>query len=299
MSLYSKIIDLQKLRRAWEKVKSNKPAAGIDEVTWEMFDQNVTAELKKLNAELLDHTYACLPVKIVKLYKNGKERPIALYSMRDKAVQQSAAEELTKIYDPMFSSGTIAYRPGKSALSAVDLVEKQILQNHYSHALKLDIVRYFENIQWSILKQKLVGKIAGSDEIDLIRKLAMTVSLDHEGNLCEKNVGIYQGSSLSPVLSNVYLMDFDRWLYSRSDFFIRYSDDILILGSSEERLKALLSEIQAQIESLGLTLSEEKSELVSLDQGITFLEYSFNSHGKTIAEKAQRQLSESWKWYGS
>jgi group II intron reverse transcriptase/maturase len=240
----------------------------------------------------MDHTYTCLPVKTVKLYKDGKERPIALFSMRDKVVQQSAAEELTKLFDPLFSRGTIAYRPGKSALNAVDLIERQIVQNHYSHALKLDIVRYFEHIQWNLLKQKLMIKVTGSDEIELIRRLTMAQSLDHEGNLCEKNIGLYQGSSLSPVLSNVYLMDFDSWLHSRSDFFIRYSDDILVLGNSEESLKDLLAEIQVQMEGLGLILSEEKSELVSLDKGITFLGYSFNSHGKAITEKAQRQLSE-------
>lgn len=69
MGLYSKIIDLQKLGQAWERVKRNKPAAGVDHVTYEMFDSTCKEELKQLNIELAEHRYKSLPVKLSNLYK--------------------------------------------------------------------------------------------------------------------------------------------------------------------------------------------------------------------------------------
>lgn len=69
MSLYSKITDLQKLGMAWEKVKKNKPACGIDNVTYESFDKNKKQELKQLCIELHEHTYQVLPVRKIVIYK--------------------------------------------------------------------------------------------------------------------------------------------------------------------------------------------------------------------------------------
>jgi len=120
MSLYTKIIDLQKLNQAWDKVRKNKPAAGVDRVTWEQFDRDRKTELKQLQMELAGHTYTSMPVRRVVMYQGEKARELALYSMRDKVVQQSVCAELTRLYDGRFSSQTYAYRSQKSALSAVE-----------------------------------------------------------------------------------------------------------------------------------------------------------------------------------
>ena len=69
MSIYSRIIDLQKLGQAWDKAMKNKPAAGTDHVTWEMFDSDRNLNLKQLNLELSEHRYMPLPVKVVSLYR--------------------------------------------------------------------------------------------------------------------------------------------------------------------------------------------------------------------------------------
>lgn len=116
MSLYTKIIDLQKLDASLQKVVKNKPSAGADGVTYDMYLANKKENLKQLNLELSEHRYHPVPVKLISIYKGEKERKIALYSMKDKVVQQSIASELQKIYEPKFSKGTYAYRNGRSAL---------------------------------------------------------------------------------------------------------------------------------------------------------------------------------------
>lgn len=86
MGLYNKIIDIQKLGQAWDRVKKNKPACGVDHITYEMFEERRREELKQLHMELAEHRYESLPVKLSEIYKGEKVRTIALFSMRDKVL---------------------------------------------------------------------------------------------------------------------------------------------------------------------------------------------------------------------
>lgn len=293
MGLYSKIIDLQKLHEAWRHVRKNKPAAGVDGVTAEQFDMNVRDEIKALNKELVEHTYEALPVKVTTIYRENKAREIALYSMRDKVVQQSLAAELGRIYDGRFSDSTYAYRSNRSALSAVELIDEQIRTGNYSHALKVDIRHYFDEIQWDRLAAILQRDIREKDVMALIKANCASVRLDAAtGELVEKSLGIYQGSGVSPILSNIYLMEMDRWLAGRASFYVRYSDDLLVLGQSEEELRTLLTEIGARLNSTGLKMNTNKSGCVSLETGVDFLGYHFDKSGKSVPAKAEQNLSD-------
>lgn len=292
MSLYSKIIDLQKLGTAWEKVKKNKPACGVDHVTYEYFDKNKKQELKQLCMELHEHTYHVLPVRKVVIYKESKAREIALYSMRDKVVQQSIAAELNKIFDPQFSTQTYAYRNNKSALNAVNEIEEQMRSGKYHDVMKLDIAHFFDTIQWHILAQKLQKNISEEDVLELIESNVKAAALEDSGELVEKIQGIYQGSGISPVLSNVYMMEFDQWISKQDVFFARYSDDMLVLGESRENLLDLVREIKVRLESLGLSINEEKTVCAVIEEGVDFLGYHLSSLGKTIPDKAKKNLQE-------
>lgn len=292
MSLYNKIIDLQKLNMAWEKVLKNKPACGVDNVTCEQFDENKAQELKQLNMELREHTYQPLPVKRITIYKGDKAREIALYSMRDKVVQQSLASELNKIYDIQFSGQTYAYRSNKSALNAVNELDMQIQKKQFRYILKLDIVHFFDTIQWSTLKTILKRNIREEDVMELIEVNAKTRILEESGEIIEKRCGIHQGSGIAPVLSNIYLMEFDHAMAGRADFFIRYSDDMVVLGSDEQKLLELWKYADIRLQTLGLQLHKEKSMCVSLDVGVEFLGYKLSADGKTIPQKAEQSLQE-------
>ena len=293
MSLYSRIIDLQKLQAGWKRVKKNHPAAGVDGVTAEVFDSNVKENLKQLNLDLTAHKYEPYPVRIATIYKGEKARDIALYSMRDKVVQQSIAAELTKMYDDSFSEQTIAYRANKSALAGIQQIHERILTMQDEYVLRLDIHHFFESIVWKRLEGFLSERILEEDVLNLIRinccgpKLDMTT-----GELSERQVGIYQGSGISPVLSNIYLMKFDNWLAATGHYFLRYSDDMIIFGKEEKEMVALLQEVTAQLDALGLKLSETKSFCGKIADGFTFLGYAFSPEGKSIPPKAEEDLSD-------
>ena len=292
MSLYNQIIDLQKLHQAWNRVRKNKPAAGVDHITFDQFEDNKSAELRKLNKELKEYTYQVLPVKRVKLYKGDKEREIVLYAMRDKVIQQSIATELNHIYDPLFSSRSFAYRNNKSALNAVNQIDGLIRTDQYKYVAKLDILHYFDSILWGNLERVLKKRIREEDVIELIQQNVKGQSLEEMGELAEKHQGIYQGSAVSPILSNIYLMEFDLKMEKMAEGYFRYSDDIFLLADTKEFLQKVLGQMKVELECLGLRLNDKKSICALLEEGVDFLGYHFSGEGKAIPAKAEESLSE-------
>lgn len=292
MSLYNKITDQQKLAQAWGEVRKNKPAAGVDNVTYDQFEEGKSERLRQLGLELREHRYRALPVKKVILYKGEKAREIALYAMRDKIVQKSVETELKKIYESRFSSRTFAYRSSKSALSAVSEIDEKIRTGAYSQVLRLDIKNFFDSIQWEKLSGILRKSIREEDVLFLIEQNTKSVMLQNGGELTAKKTGIYQGSAISPVLSNIYLMDFDNRMAEREAYYVRYSDDMLLLGKSREELLEECVRIKAFLGQLGLRLNEEKTLCVSLEEGVDFLGYHFGTGGRAIPSRAEKNLEE-------
>ncbi len=206
MGIYRKIIDIQKLNQAWDRVKRNKPACGVDNVTYEMFEERRREELRQLNLELAEHRYESLPVRLKNIYKGEKVRKIALFSMRDKVVQQSLAHELGRIYEPLFSESTYAYRPGQSALEALELIEEKTKGHQELWVLKMDIADFFDCIRHADLLHILENQIKEQDVLELVRAVLSTKVLDGQtGELHENTTGVYQGSSCAP---GDYVADF-------------------------------------------------------------------------------------------
>lgn len=293
MSLYNRIIDLQKLQEAWKHVRKNKPAAGVDGVTFEQFGESERENCKQLHLELADKTYEALPVKQIVLYRGEKARTIALYSMRDKVVQQSIAAELGKMYQSRFPKNSYAYQSERSALTAIGDIEEQIRSGKYKSVLRADISKYFDRIRWEKLRGILASDIREDDVLDLIRQNVCTRVLNEtSGEISEKIIGIHQGSGIAPVLSNIFLLDFDRWISAEADFYARYSDDFIVLGEDEEKLRKLSGEIVTRLEMLGLELNQNKTKLGRLSEGFDFLGYHFDDTGKSIPSKAEESLSE-------
>ena len=290
MSLYNKIIDMQKLNAAWDHVRKNNPAPGADNITCEQFQENRAEELKQLQIDLREHKYEAVPVKNITVYKGEKERTIALYSMRDKVVQQSLARELNRLYDSRLSKQAYAYRNKRSALNAVEEINEKILAGTYKWILRIDISKFFDTIQWERMYDILKLDIREEDVLALLRENAQTKILDSSGEIHDKLIGIHQGSGISPVLSNIYLMEFDLWMDTQPVYFIRYSDDMLILGHSREELLSLLQQIQVHLEMYGLELNQEKTGCSPIDTGADFLGYHFNQAGKSIPVKAETNL---------
>lgn len=292
MSLYTRIIDLQKLGEAWKRVRKNHPSAGVDEVTCDDFETGSREYLKQLHIELKEQRYTSLPVKLVPIYKGEKVRQVSLYCMRDKVVQQSIAQELVKMYDCEMSEGAYAYRPGRAALQAIEHINKYMQKDNIQWILKTDIASFFDEICLKKLYGMLGDKIREPEVLSLIQICCEAPELQKDGELHKKEKGIYQGMGMSPVLSNIYLMDFDKEMTERCMLYVRYSDDILILGNSKDEVEEILEFMRIRIEQKGLFLNEKKTSVVSADIGVEFLGYRISSAGKVIPAKAEQNLEQ-------
>lgn len=293
MSIYNKIIDQQKLMAAWKKVMGNKPACGVDHVTWDQFDQNIRIEIRQLNLELVAHQYRVQPVKLVHIIKEEKDREISLYTMRDKVVQTSIAIELNKWFDSGFSKCAYAYRNDRSAMVAVENIHRYIEIHAESWVGKLDIDGFFDHIQHERLKKKLAAVIKEEDVLELIMQQLQACSLNKDGELVEKRVGIYQGFSISPILSNIYMTEFDRVMEKEAVFYVRYSDDILILGESCERIQSMMAKMNVMLEELGLEAKARKKLKQSLE------DIWLTNPGQEIEERLKKgsQILNGWEQY--
>lgn len=292
MGLYTKIIDLQKMDAGLQKVVRNKPAAGADGITYDMFWDNKKEYLKQMKLELSEHRYRPVPIKLVSIYKGEKERKVALYSMRDKVLQQSIAAELQKIYEPLFSEGTYAYRSGRSAMQAIGSIEENMCRMKEGWVLKMDIQSFFDTISAEKLRQELKRVIKEEDVVELIMEQAQAESLQSDGEIVKKTRGIWQGSGIAPVLSNIYLKDYDYEMKRRSAFFARYSDDILAIAGSREAASELLRFTIVYMQGKELSLNEKKTLLVPVEGGIDFLGYHFDGKGKSVPVKAELGLQD-------
>lgn len=292
MSLYNKIIDLQKLNYAWKQVYKNKPKEGVDSISCEEFEGDKDNQLKILWSELKNHSYKCMPVQLIPLYKGEKLRYISLYTMRDKVVQYSLAKELSNLYEQNFSNCCYAYRSGKSALHAAQVIEKQIFSMEQGYVLRTDIHAFFDCILHDVLMKMLRIKIKEQDVLDLLFIIIKAASIEKNGELSEKNIGLYQGATVAPVLSNIYMMDIDKKIEQEVKFYVRYSDDILIFFDDWESANDYQKILSQYLEEIGLRLNQEKTQIVSFSEGFQFLGYQFDIKGISIPEKAENQLAE-------
>ncbi|MEE0348642.1 MAG: CRISPR-associated primase-polymerase type A1 [Lachnospiraceae bacterium] len=301
MGDYTRIIDLQNLQRAWEKVHTNHPAAGSDHISAEHFENRKKEYLYQLHVELKTGKYIPQVVKQIEIFKNGKARTISLFCMRDKVVQQSICTVLGTRIEQEISPRAFAYRNGKSALVGIDEIEKEIKEKQYSYFLKMDIEKYFDSVD---IEQCIfeVSKLEREKEVvELLEKCVRTPCLDLSGNIQKKVRGLYQGSVLSPILSNLYLANFDKVMEKKTQYYLRYSDDMLVLGKDPFQLEQIKQNAKEELDSLGLKLKESKTSIVSASKGVEFLGILLTNQGKNIPNKAKLRLREKLEdiWFSS
>lgn len=292
MDLYSGLCEMKTLYKAWNKVRKNHSSPGVDRVTVEEFDRNKKVYLKQLSIELREERYTTKPAKMVTMNQGDKERDISILCMRDKVVQQALVQELNQIYEPILSPNAYAYRSGKSALLALEFITEQVEKNEQYGVLKTDISHFFDSIDKEMVIGKLKEEIDDKKFLRLIRTCLSMRYVDAEGELHEKATGIYQGSLLAPVLSNIYMIDFDVLVSEHCLAYVRYSDDMVCICKDELSCGSVYEEIKSQLSSLKLEIKDTKTSIGIVRDGFDFLGYHISDAGKMIPLKATNQLTE-------
>ena len=262
--LMEKILERGNLNKAYQRVKSNNGAPGIDGMTVE----EALPWLKEHREELLESIkggwFKPNPVRRKEIPKpDGGARKLGIPTVIDRIVQQAIAQVLVPLYEPKFIDGSYGYRPNKSAQMAIQKV-KEYAEEGYKYAVQLDLSKYFDTLNHALLINLLRQTIKDERVIQLIKKYLKSGVM--ENGVCVKTEeGSPQGGPLSPLLANIYLNEFDHEFENRGVKVIRYADDIVLLAKSQRATERLLETSTRYLEGkLKLTVNKEKSKTVSV-----------------------------------
>jgi group II intron reverse transcriptase/maturase len=225
-------IDL--LRECFYNIKRSA-AAGVDQVTWKMYEQGVEDRLRDLHDRVPRGAYRAQPSRRVYILKgDGRQRPLGVAVLEDKIVQQAVTRILNQIYEEDFQGFSYGFRPRRSQHQALDALSVGIERKKVNWILDLDIRGFFDNINHEQLVQYVEQRIADPRILRLIRKW-LKAGVMEEGEWKATEVGTPQGSSISPLLANVYLhYALDLWVVAwrrraRGDvIMVRYADDAVL-----------------------------------------------------------------------
>ena len=307
---------------AYEKVKSNKGAAGIDKVTIEEFDKNLKSNLYKLWNRMSSGSYHPMAVRLVEIPKVGGTRNLGIPTVADRIAQMAVVRVLEPVIDPVFHEDSYAYRPGRSAHQAVETARKRCWQ--FNWVLDLDVSKFFDTIDHELLMKAIKRHTSERWVLLYIERWLKVPYETKEGTRIERNQGVPQGSVIGPILANLFMhYAFDEWMRRKQGHIVfeRYADDAIChcrTKAEAERLQAAIVERMAECK---LALNERKTKIVyckdDLRRGsweneqFDFLGFTFrarrskNRWGKhfinfspAMSNRARKKISEeirSWK----
>lgn len=292
--ILGKILDKDNLNRAYKRVKANKGAPGVDGMTIE----EVPPWLKEHNHELVERIrkgkYSPSPVRRVEIPKpDGGMRKLGIPTVVDRIIGQAMAQQLMPIYEPLFSDNSFGYRPGRGAKDAIQRI-KGYAEQGYTKAVELDLSKYFDTLNHTILLNLLRKQIKDERVIQMVKRYLRSGVMEN-GVVTETEEGSPQGGNLSPLLANVYLNEFDWEFSKRGVPCIRYADDIVLLARSERAAERLLETSTKYLEeTLKLKVNREKSRTVSVFaiRKFKYLGFSFGKNAKGIYIRVH---AKSWK----
>ena len=197
------------------------------------------------------------------------------------------------IYEPLFTENSFGYRPGKSAKDAIIKV-KEYAEQGYTHAVSLDLSKYFDTLNHTILLNLLRRDIKDERVIQMVKRYLKSGVMEN-GVVVDTEEGSPQGGNLSPLLANVYLNEFDQEYQKRGVPCIRYADDIVLLAKSERAAKRLLETSTRYLEgTLKLKVNQGKSRVVSVFaiRNFKYLGFALGRNGSGIYVRVHPK---SWK----
>ena len=292
--ILGKILDKDNLNRAYKRVKANKGAPGVDGMTIEAALLWLKENHKELVERIRRGKYTPSPVRRVEIPKpDGGIRKLGIPTVTDRIIQQAMAQQLMPIFEPLFSEDSFGYRPGRSAKDAI-LRIKEYAEQGYTRAVVLDLSKYFDTLNHTVLLNLLRQQIKDERVIQMVKRYLKSGVMEN-GVVMETEEGSPQGGNLSPLLANVYLNEFDWEFKRRGVPCIRYADDIVLLAKSERAAERLLESSIKYLEGkLQLKVNREKSRTVSIFaiRNFKYLGFCFGKNGKGIYIRVH---AKSWK----
>ena len=293
-SLIDKVYRIETLKVAWQKVKGNAGAAGVDGQSVKQFEVRAEMYLKELSIALERGTYRPMPVRRVEISKGGgKLRPLGIPVVKDRIVQTALKFVLEPIFEREFLKMSYGFRPGLGCKDALREVAGW-LKEGYTFVVDADLRSYFDTIAHARLMERVKEQVSDGRVLELIEAF-LHQDIVKEMERWTPVGGTPQGAVISPLLANIYLHALDCQMKQKGYRMVRYADDFVVLCRSAEQAQAALVEVKAWVEANGLSLNAEKTHVGDCrqeGQGFEFLGYRFEAGRHWVRPKSLKALRE-------
>lgn len=263
------LLDPEMLQAGYHRIRKGA-AVGVDGVDKEQYGQELDRKIKDLHERLRTGRYRHQPIRRVHIPKApGKTRPIGISTVEDKVVQNALSAVLQAVYEPVFPTCSYGFRPGRRAHDAIAALNAAAMGGRTNWVLEADIQTFFDSIDRKMLIEFLSLRIADKSFLRLVGKCLHVGILDG-ADYSEPDEGTVQGSTLSPILGNVYLHHvLDTWfeqevqprLHGRATL-VRYADDLVICFERKDDAERVMAVLPKRMAKHNLTLHPEKTRLL-------------------------------------
>jgi group II intron reverse transcriptase/maturase len=290
-ALYDKVHRRDVLERAWELVRANHGAAGIDKQSIaDVEEYGVSKLLDQLAADLKEGGWRPLPARRVFIPKPGRDelRPLSIPAVRDRIVQAAAKLVIEPIFEADMLECSFGFRPGRSAHDALQVLVDEAWRGK-RWIVESDVANCFEAIPHSQLMSAIEERIVDRNVLKLLRAM-LRAGVMEDRAVRRTGAGTPQGGVISPCLCNVYLHRLDRqWTERGAGVLVRYADDVVVMCRSRQEAEHALVALREILSELGLTLKDAKTRIVELREGGEGLDFLGFHHrwvrGTTPASK--------------
>lgn len=277
--------------QAYQRVKANKGAPGIDGVALGEFETNLAGNLYRIWNRMSSGSYFPPPVRAVPIPKpGGGVRTLGVPTIADRIAQTVVATRLEARVEPMFHPDSYGYRPGRSALDAVAVTRRRCWEQDW--VLDLDIRAFFDSVDHDLLIKAVAANTEDAWVVLYVRRWLAAPMAHPDGTVQDRDRGTPQGSAVSPVLANLFLhYAFDAWMARQFPAvrFERYVDDVVVHAATRDHAERLRSAIETRMVEVGLQLHPDKTRIVycrdanrrgtHVHTSFTFLGYTFRARG--------------------
>lgn len=250
--------------------QSRRKATGIDNVTKDDYDTNITQNIAELLGRMKLFRYKPQPVRRIYIPKaNGKLRPLGIPAYEDKLVQGAMANILSDIYEGIFLDCSYGFRPGRSCHDVVREINHTVMTKKVNYVLEADIKGFFDNVNHDWLMTFLEHDIADRPYLRYIRRF-LKAGIMEDGKYMESDRGTPQGGLISPTLANVYLhyvldLWFEKAIKPRlrgEAYYVRYADDFLVMFQYEDDAKAVMRVLPKRLAKFSLEVAPDKTRIL-------------------------------------